>query len=455
MSDSKPSGSMRPVVCAAPKPGDRLTMTDGATVTLGEQFGQGGQGRVYAVRDNPDRCVKVYMESDVERTTALRTRFDKLRQKQASDQLVLPLAVLAAPHAGYLMRRVRDAEPLSGLAVIPRGVQVDVWFKETGGLRRRLLIANELVSAFYDLHVRGLSYGDLSWENVLVPKVGRPQVHLIDCDNLSVDGAIATGIQGTQWFIAPELVRGHTSPDSVSDQHALAVLLYYIFALGHPLLGDRIRAGTPEDEQAALRAEWPFTPGRGKRLPWVDHPEDERNRSTALLDRGLVLSRLMQGAFNEAFGAALVGPDRVRRPTEGRWLEILGRATDATVQCGCGHTYYVSAKACPWCGAPRAPHWVLLCRHPDGRRPVVVQRMRRLYPRHLELAAKKTRAEPFAIVSVADKAVVVEPIVPLCRVADDLSPSEELVVGRKHRLAAGAMFTLAGRQGAIVEVREG
>lgn len=447
--------SSRPVIFSrAPRRGERLLTTDGPGVTLGEEIGRGGQGAVFGVEGDPHRCVKLYFEPDEARAEALRTRFDRLRAKNTSEdpRLVLPTALISAPATGYVMHRVNEADPLSSKALAPRGQPVGDWYLRTGGLRGRLAVAHELVRAFRDLHLRGLSYGDLSWDNVLVPRRGAPAVHLIDCDNLSVDGATPPAILGTPWFIAPEIVRGTQRPDAISDQHSLAVLLYHLLVLAHPLLGDVIRNGSPEDEQAALRGEWPFQPPRASAkapahtpLPWIDHPQDGRNRTTAGLPRGLVLSRLLASLFEKAFGEGLLGPDRLRRPSEGAWLDGLGRAMDATVQCPCKHTYYVSSQACPWCDARRPSHWVLLCAHADGRRPVVVQQQRRLFGRHLGSAGAEgeialLRAEGGALVLTAKASL---------KVKDQL-----LHAGEEQRLNIGDTFGLP-TGGVVIEVQNG
>lgn len=375
---------MKPAVTRAPRPGDRLALLDDSSVTLGQRFGQGGQGGVYEVEGSPDRCVKIYYVDEA-RASGLRRRFTKLAAKAAhldTSVLVLPTATLAAPWAGYVMHRVRDAKPLSAWAVPTRGDRVDHYYATTGGLRRRLLLAHALVKAFRALHLKGLAYSDLSWENVLVPIKGRPAVHLIDCDNLSIDGVAPTGIEGTPWFIAPEVVARTHPPDTVSDTHSLAVLLFHMLVLTHPLLGDRVRQGTPDDEQAALAGRWPFD--GASRLPWIDHPEDHRNASRAGLPRSMVLSPSMGALFHQTFGAGLLGPSRMKRPTEKKWQTAIAQAVDATVTCPrCTHTYFINAKTCPWCPAPRPEHWVLLCHQRGKRRPVVIQKGRRLHSRHM------------------------------------------------------------------------
>lgn len=438
------------IVGRVPRRGDGVSVTNGPGLKLGREIGRGGQGAVFEVEGNPHRCVKLYFEPDSAKADRLRQRFNHLRSKNVNDdpRLVLPTDVLSAPATGYVMRRVTDADPLSFRAIPARGEPIGAWFARTGGLRGRLLLAHELVRAFRDLHLRGLSFGDLSWENVLVPRRGRPSVHLIDCDNLSVDGASPPSIIGTPWFIAPEVLQGTHHPDAISDQHSLSVLLYHMLVLTHPLLGDAIRDGSPEAEQEALSGFWP---GTREPVPWIDSSRDDRNRTRQGLPRAMVLSRLLTSLFERSFESGLLGPDRARRPTEGAWLDAIGRALDATTSCvQCEHTFFLTAPACPWCRERRFVPWVLLCSHGDGRRPVVVQQQRRLYARHLRLRGQSGDDNELARVRLDGDGLVLVALAPILLTRD--GRSRLVQVDEEVRLSAGDVFQL-GQDGAPVEVK--
>ena len=59
---------------------------------------------------------------------------------------------------------------------------------------------------------------------------------ICDNDNVDVDGAPPTSL-GTPKFMAPEIVRGEASPTMDTDLHSLAVVLFYLLFLCHPLEG--------------------------------------------------------------------------------------------------------------------------------------------------------------------------------------------------------------------------
>ena len=61
-------------------------------------------------------------------------------------------------------------------------------------------------------------------------------VLICDNDNVSYNSA-PSGIYGTPRFMAPEIVNGKAKPSTNTDLFSLAVLLFYMFMLNHPLEG--------------------------------------------------------------------------------------------------------------------------------------------------------------------------------------------------------------------------
>lgn len=410
----------RPLLLSSfPARGDRIFAGDGTSFVIEGELGRGGQGAVFSLQTpvgGQPMCAKVYLGLDDARAERTRARLERLRQLSATPALVLPRRVLRAPWTGHVMDRVVDAQSFGTLAQFPGGEPIRDWYARTGGLRRRLLLGLALCDAFRDLHLKGLAYCDLSFDNVLAATKGAPAIRLIDCDNLTVDGA-GPAVQGTPWFIAPEILAETHRPDRETDAHSLAVLLYHLIVLAHPLLGDAIRNGPPEGEELALRGIWPggplpITPDarstvmQGRALPWID-AEDPRNRSQAGLPRDLVLSPGMRETFARAFGRGL--HERTARPTEGKWAEVLGRAVDAVMSCtNCKNQRWLSAAPCFWCKATASRPGVLYCAYPEGRRPVVVEAHRRLFPRHLLFRQSALGEDALAQVSSVRGTIVLE-----------------------------------------------
>jgi serine/threonine protein kinase len=120
--------------------------------------------------------------------------------------------------------------------------------RELGDWKRSLRMALRVARALRRIHAAGLVHGDLSYRNVILDPSGGDAC-LIDLDGLVVPGEYPPEVIGTPDFIAPEIVasrhlpRDHPErqlPDWHADLHALAVLIYLLLLLRHPLRGDKI-----------------------------------------------------------------------------------------------------------------------------------------------------------------------------------------------------------------------
>lgn len=94
-----------------------------------------------------------------------------------------------------------------------------------------------IVSICYQkLHTMGYSYRDISFGNMFFdPDTG--DVLICDNDNVSANGIDNSSVYGTPRFMAPEIVMGQAKPSRNTDLYSLAVLLFYMFMMGHPLEG--------------------------------------------------------------------------------------------------------------------------------------------------------------------------------------------------------------------------
>jgi serine/threonine protein kinase len=127
-----------------------------------------------------------------------------------------------------------------------------------------LKIISRLARVLADLHGRGLAYGDLSPANVFVSQsLEYAEVWLIDADNVASQSR--DGQQGvfTPDYGAPEILRGESGINTLTDSWSFAVIAYRFLTLVHIRLKVIVVLdGDPEREDTALRGE----------LPWVDHP---------------------------------------------------------------------------------------------------------------------------------------------------------------------------------------
>jgi len=321
-----------------------VVSTTGVRYRLGRCLGEGGQGRVYAV-EGGRFVAKVLLAGVHVEPRRLERHIQFLRTLDLEGiPIAQPEAVLAEPHTGYLMRFLDGMEPMQALLKPPAASKsVRQWYLESGGLRRRLRVCAEAALAVAMLHSKGLCYGDVSPSNIFVAAAADSErVCLIDADNLRFESSRLRQPVYTPGYGAPEVVAGVAPVSTVSDAHALAVTVFSVLALAHPLLGDAVERGEPELEERALLGQ----------LPWIDHSTDDSNRSSLGVPRVLVCSRVLQDVVRRTFEQGLQDP--LLRPSAMEWAEALaGAARNCLLCANCHHAFLRSAAACPWCEKAR------------------------------------------------------------------------------------------------------
>ncbi|MBM3266382.1 MAG: serine/threonine protein kinase [Candidatus Sericytochromatia bacterium] len=245
-----------------------------------------------------------------------------------------------------------------------------------------LSICIRIARAVRRLHSAGLAHSDLSHKNVLVdPSTGSAVV--IDIDGLVVPKLYPPLVLGTKGYIAPEVLatsrlamddprRRH--PSILTDQHALAVLLYEYLLRRHPLAGKKVHSTSSAEDDDFL--------AMGSRALFVEHPSDRTNPSEEpILVSYKAFGPDLADLFARAFVTGLHDPER--RPAARDWESALQRAWSSLVSCtnpGCHEPRFVLADErrirCPFCGkAPTGPIVVLDLRssrragewRPDGK----------------------------------------------------------------------------------------
>lgn len=322
-----------------------VTDLEGRRYTLARLLGEGGQGRVYEVKEGRLAVKLLRSFSDLERERLRRCIQAVKRLDLEGLPIASPIAVLRPPHAGYVMHLVARMTSLRDLLSPPAdGRSISEWYLATGGLRGRLLRLASMFDVFARLHGRGLVYGDPSPDNILFSSARSQQaVFLIDPDNLHVEGRPSTDGVFTPGYGAPELIKGTHRPDTLTDAFALAVIAFEVLTLAHPFVGDLVHDGEPELEEAAFHGQ----------MPWIEHSSDTSNQCTRGIPREMVVSPEAKKLFKRMFEDGL--KERLLRPGLGEWAGVFGQALDVTVVCpGCGASYYAPAtRECPWCGLAR------------------------------------------------------------------------------------------------------
>lgn len=349
------------------------------TCEVGRFLGGGGQGEVYeATLGGKPVAVKWYFphQATVEQRAALERL---IKDGAPNGRFLWPLGLVSVPDVdgfGYVMP-LRDPKYKSIIDLMKRRIEPSFWALATAGL--------ELAHCFHRLHSKGFCYRDISFGNVFFdPDTGG--VLICDNDNVAVEGETSGGILGTPRFMAPEVVRGETLPGTQTDLFSLAVLLFYIFMVHHPLEGKK-EAQIKSFDLPAMNKIY------GEEPVFIFDPSDKSNRPlNGYHDNAIafwpIYPEFIKSLFTRAFTAGIHDPDsRVR---ESEWRAAMVKLRDAVIYCGacgCENFYDIehlknsgSLKTCWECGQPITPP----PRMRIGKQIVMLNHDTRLFINHID-----------------------------------------------------------------------
>lgn len=306
------------------KAGTTLTSNSGTTYKVIRFLDSGGQGEVYEVEGGGRRyALKWYfpaMATDLQKTI-----LKNLILRGSPDRSFLwPLDMASMPGGknelfGYIME-LRPGNYRSIRDLMKRSADPTFFV-----LCRA---AFNLVKGYKTLHDEGYCYRDISFGNLFFdPETG--DVLICDNDNVTYNGAEYSAVTGTPRFMAPEIVRGESVPSRNTDQWSLAVLLFYIFMLNHPLEGKH-EADIRCLDLAAMNYLYGTDP------VFIYDPDDTSNRpvegyqDNALIYWGLYPQEL-RDLFTYSFTAGISHPQS--RVTEGQWLDALANMMSGIITC--------------------------------------------------------------------------------------------------------------------------
>jgi DNA-binding helix-hairpin-helix protein with protein kinase domain len=348
-----------------------------------EQYlGGGGQGEVYRAKlDGKEVALKWYFTHYLTQDERLRERLEMAISGGApSDRFLWPVDIASSPDVaafGYVMR-LRE-ERFKGI--------VDLMKRRAEPSFRALATAGfELAHNYLQLHSRGLCYRDISFGNVFFDPVNG-EVRICDNDNVDVNGKEGP-IGGTPRFMAPELVRGDATPSTQTDLFSLAVLLFYMFVIHHPLEGANELKIHSFDLPAMRRLY-------GTNPVFIFDPADDTNRPVAgYHDNALVYwpiyPEFFQRLFIRSFTDGLRDPQH-GRVREGEWRPAMIRLRDSIIYCAsCGAENFYDADRMKATGSKPPACWhckrdvPLPFRIRIGRNIVMLNSDTKLYPHHLD-----------------------------------------------------------------------
>ena len=327
--------------------GLKLKTSSGDNITIKEFIAEGGQGEVYKVDYNgKEKALKWYKKSFLSgENSNSKAFYDNIKnnvdRKKPSDEFLWPIDVTEwhEDTFGYIM----DLRP-SGYYDITEFMLCHVRFKSYRAVIDACL---KIVSAFRILHNKGYSYQDLNDGNFFInPENG--DVLICDNDNVAPD-KIETGIIGKPRYLAPEIVLGKSKPDSLTDRFSMAILLYILFCLNHPLEGKRyLAAGLTPGLQKQIYGTEPI---------FIMDPNDKKNGPDPVAHKNSImvwkcLPNYLKEIFINSFSKkAFEKPNS--RPKEIDWLKVLTRFRSEIVPCSCGNEVFTEngeSRICDNCG---------------------------------------------------------------------------------------------------------
>lgn len=309
-----------------------LRSFDGRRLRVNAVLGQGGEGTVYSADfiDAPGYSVAVkWYHSEklaLSRLLGLKSLVD---MGPPNDRFLWPDSLVTAsdnPAPGGYTMPLRPAEFVGFNQLLNSEESLPFAILAT--------IGRNLADSFHALHAAGLAYRDIKDANLFV-RTDDGEILVCDNDNVAVDGA-PTGVQGSLYFMAPEVMRGDKPPSKRSDQFSLAVLLFYLLARGHALEGRRTLTGAWDaDAQMAAFAHSPL---------FIFDEHDRSNAPDPQYHAGPlaywpVLPQYVRNLFSRTFGPGLHDP--WARVPETQWREALDDVRASVVTCICGaHTLH-------------------------------------------------------------------------------------------------------------------
>ena len=319
--------------------GDELNLVhDGGKVKLLKKLKEGGQGKIFLTNYDGKKYVVKWYNSFHGSSPTQRKLIDELVSlaPRMPDEFVWPQDIVVKPPGkgegfGYLMPFVD----------LKNNVTPGRLRKERSKIRMgfdcQLLACINLVRAFQIIHLEGLCYRDMSWDNCAInPNDG--SVFIIDNDNVAPT-SMDLKIVGTSGFMAPEVAQQGKKPSPESDQYSLAILIFMVLFREHPNHGAYYDSLKVWDDSAKQRVY-------SKDPVFVFDPSDRRNKCTTKDMRRIWKVQMpenLKKLFIRSFCDGAKNPEK--RVTEQEWLSALSTGLRSMFNCNhCGLTLFYDRK---------------------------------------------------------------------------------------------------------------
>ena len=332
-------------------PGTRITTVDGDELEIIQKLGEGGQGIVYKVKYGGENlALKWYFGNKIHNKGKFYINIDNNIKKGAPTRNFLwPLQITEEyeDSFGYLMKlRPPEYKDFSMFLLAK---------EKFSGIDAVINAALSIITSFRALHQNGFSYQDLNDGNFFInPQTG--DVLICDNDNVAPYGE-ALGIAGKCRYMAPEIVVGRKYPGMKTDQFSLAVVLYMLLFLNHPLEGKRTMCPCLTEE---LERKY-----YGDEPVFVYDDDNDSNRPVPGVHSNEiklwnVYPNFVREIFKKAFSKeAMIGDNADSyRVNEKEWEDAFVKLLDVKISCpSCGESTFIDRSTgnqpvCINCGKP-------------------------------------------------------------------------------------------------------
>lgn len=216
------------------------------------------------------------------------------------------------------------------------------------------------------------------------------------------DNKKSSGVLGTPRFMAPEIVRGEAKPSTKTDLFSLAVLLFYMLMVHHPLEGRK---------EAEIHAfDLPaMTKLYGTEPIFIFDPNDDSNRPVpGYQDNALIYWRIypqfLRDLFIKAFTDGLQDPNSRVQETE--WRIAMVRLRDSIIYCPhCKAENFYDVEILKASGGKPNPCWsckepiILPARLRIGKHTIMLNYDTQLFPHHINDQKLFDFSQPVAAVT--------------------------------------------------------
>ena len=316
------------------KPNSYLVSNSSQRYKIISFLGAGGQGEVYDVECNGKHyALKWYYKHMA--TKEQKAILDNLISKGAPDVSFLWPQDLIFTKFGESFGYIMPLRPKNYKSI------VDMMKRRAEPSFYTLCrAAYNLTNGYQKLHSMGYSYRDISFGNLFFdPDNG--DVLICDNDNVSANGKDDSSVYGTPRFMAPEIVLGKAKPSRNTDLYSLAVLLFYMCMMGHPLEG-KLEADIRCMDIHAMNRLY------GTQPIFVFDPIDKSNRPVKGYQDNVLIywdiyPQIIRDLFTKSFTDGLHAPNK--RVTEKQWLDAFANLMTGIMVCpDCGAEVFYDEK---------------------------------------------------------------------------------------------------------------